>query len=188
MSFLRTLQARGLISESALPRLERFVDLILEWNERINLTGLRNRSEIEEILVGDAVLSLRFIPVSSRDVLDFGSGAGIPGLVWTLCDPSAKVTSVESRQKKVAFQKEVLRTIGAKADIVCGRFPEVVEGRRYDIVVSRAIRFSPALWESARGFLRVGGILVRFSKLASSEEGWEAHPLSGRSKLLVSRS
>ncbi len=188
MSFLRTLLERGLINESSIPKLERFVDLILEWNERINLTGLRNRLEIEEILVGDAVLSLQFVPVSSREILDFGSGAGIPGLVWALCNPLAKVTSVESRQKKAAFQKEVLREVGAEAEILLGRFPEAVFGRRYDIVVSRAIRFSPALWERARGLLRPGGSLVRFSTPSFPAEGWSEHSLSGRSKLLVSRS
>jgi 16S rRNA (guanine527-N7)-methyltransferase len=185
MSFLKTLLAQGLINEGALQRLGRFVDLILEWNGKINLTGLRNRAEIEEILIGEAVLALQFIPISSREILDFGSGAGIPGLVWALCEPDARVTSLDSTQKKVAFQKDVLRETGGRAEILWGRFPKAVGGRHFDIVVSRALRFSPVHWEEAAKLLYSGGHLVRFTTPGPAQKNWTAYTLSERSNLLV---
>src|SRR5262245_31411036 len=162
MNFLKTLQAQGLIDDTAYQNLQVFVSLILEWNSKINLTGFKIREEIEEILIGEAVFALKAVPVAGRSILDFGSGAGIPGLVWTLCNPTSKVTSVESRQKKVAFQKEVLRETQRVAEVIWGRFPEAVGGRHFDVVVTRAIRFSPALWLDAQKLLNPGGIMVRF--------------------------
>jgi 16S rRNA (guanine527-N7)-methyltransferase len=186
MGFLKTLQAQGRISESALRNLESFASLILEWNQRINLTGFKERAQVEEFLIGDSLLALQFLPVSSREILDFGSGAGIPGLVWAMCDPTAKVTSLESRQKKVAFQKEVLRELRLEAEVLWGRFPETVVSRHFDLVVSRAIRFSPDLWANAEKLLNPRGSLVRFSKPGQSLEGWKTYQLSSESTLLVS--
>ena len=116
LSFLKTLQAQGLIDEESRQKLSSFTDLLLEWNQRINLTGFRSRHEIEEILIGESILaSYAFLEISGKTILDFGSGAGIPGLVWALSDPTVLLTSVESTQKKVAFQKEVLRQTGIRS-------------------------------------------------------------------------
>src|SRR5437660_8094155 len=84
-------------------KLDRFVDLLLEWNARINLTGFKTRQEIEDRLLEDTVGALNVLDLAGKSVLDFGSGAGIPGLVWAICNPSIRITSVEIRQKKVAF-------------------------------------------------------------------------------------
>lgn len=186
MSFLITLQAQGLIDEKSRQKLNAFADLILEWNQRINLTGFQNRLEIEETLIGEAVLALRFFQVSGKSVLDFGSGAGIPGLVWALSDPTVFLTSVESTQKKVAFQKEVLRQTRTEAEILWGRFPDAVALRSFNIITSRAIRFSADLWDRARCLLSPGGRMVRFAARGVKQQGWERHSLSDRSDLLVS--
>lgn len=173
------------ISDEALAKLSLFVDLILEWNARINLTGFRTRTEIEEKLIGESMATLRVVPISGKSILDFGSGAGIPGLVWAACDGTARVTSLEIRQKKVAFQKEALRTTGINAEIVLGRFPEAVTDRRFDVIVTRAIRFSPSLWTAAETLLAPGGCFVRFAIPGSSEEGWTAFPVSAGTTLLI---
>jgi 16S rRNA (guanine527-N7)-methyltransferase len=186
MNYLETLSAEGLIDKAALRKLSLFVDLILQWNDRINLTGFKTRPQIEEILVGEAVLALSHLSLADKDVLDFGSGAGIPALVWSICEGAAKITSLESRQKKVAFQKEVAREIGLNVQIVSGRFPESVQGRSYDVIATRAVRFSPDLWNEGKKLLRSAGRLIRFSSSnAASEEGWSNIRLSDRAQLLV---
>ncbi len=83
MNYLKTLQAQGLISDIALQKLERFSGQILEWNQRVNLTGFRSREEIEQNLLGESVLALRYIEVSSRDVLDIGSISNAAGEKYT---------------------------------------------------------------------------------------------------------
>src|SRR5687768_12888200 len=109
MALLKQWKSEGLLTQISYEKLTLFLDLLEEWNPKINLTGLRSRAEIEEILIGESILASRACPLTGRRVLDVGSGAGIPGIVWKLYDPSIDLTSVESRAKKIGFQKEVLR-------------------------------------------------------------------------------
>jgi len=173
-----------LITDDSNRNLCLFRDLILEWNSRINLTAFRTPEEIDEILIGESVRAVAAISISGKSVLDFGSGAGIPGLVWAICDPTAIVTSVEVRQKKIAFQKEVLRSTGAMAEVLQGRFPEAVSGRKFDLIVSRGIRFIPRLFQQAVEHLDVGGMLVRFASPGTMEERWTSINISARTTLL----
>jgi len=173
-----------LIAEEAILRLTLFRDLILEWNSRINLTGFRSPAEIDEILIGESVRALSAISISGKRVLDFGSGAGIPGLVWGLCVPSARITSLEVRYKKIAFQKEVVRSTGVQAEVVRGHFPEAVLGRKFDVVVSRGIRFTPTIFREAVQLLDTGGMIVRFASPGTVEEGWTTTSISPLTTLM----
>jgi 16S rRNA (guanine527-N7)-methyltransferase len=185
MTFLLQWSRQGLISAEAAEKLSAFVDLILEWNPRINLTGFKTRERIEEFLIGEGVQALPHLGLSGLQVLDFGSGAGVPGLVWSMCIPDVSVTSVEIRQKKAAFQKEVVRTLRLNAEVIAGRFPEAVSGRLFDVIVTRAIRFSASLWNDAEALLLPGGKFVRFVAHGLQESGWTQIPISGRSALLI---
>src|SRR5262249_37074412 len=120
-----------------------------------------------------------------KSVLDFGSGAGIPGLVWAICVPSARVTSLEIRQKKVAFQKEAARTLGIQAEVIAGHFPEAVAGRKFDVIVTRAIRFSQGLWEEAEKLVSGKGILIRFGRPDDRIPGWESREICPGSAVLL---
>jgi 16S rRNA (guanine527-N7)-methyltransferase len=172
MSFLAKWRDEGVLSSPVFEKLSAFTDLILRWNSQINLTGLRTREEVEEILIGESIL-------------DFGSGAGIPGLVWLIYDPTVQLTSLEVRTKKVAFQKEVVRLLPLRAEIVCGHFPEAVSGERFDIIATRAIRFDPKLWDQAAGLLAQGGRFLRFGTTGPPDTGWQSIPISERSVLWI---
>ena len=185
MSFLKHCKEQGLIDLTAFDKLSLFADLILQWNPRINLTGFKTREPLEEVLLGEAILALPHLGLTGEQILDFGSGAGIPGLVWAICRPAIALTSLESRHKKVAFQKEAARVLSLQAEILAGRFPEQVAMRQFDVIVSRAIRFSPSLWNEAEMLLRAGGRLVRFMKAQEPPPGWATFSLSSRAALAV---
>ena len=185
MAPLKQWSSDGLLTPRSVDQLNFFLDLLLEWNQRINLTGLRSREEMEEILIGESILALRVFPLSHRKVLDVGSGAGIPGLVWLIADPSIHLTSLEIRAKKVAFQKEALRQLGLQAEIVLGHFPEAVAGRVFDVIATRAVCGDDLL--PSEQLLAEHGSLLRFAPAGASEEGWKSHPVSPRSSLLVRR-
>jgi 16S rRNA (guanine527-N7)-methyltransferase len=185
MALLKQWSSEGLLSPAAFENLTRFVDLLAEWNQRINLTGLGSREEMESLLIGESILAARAFPMSGKRVLDFGSGAGIPGLVWAIYDPSIELTSVEIREKKVAFQKEVIRTIGLDAEVMKGIFPQVVKGRQFDVIATRAIRFSSKLWAQAVPLVALGGSFIHFANSNSVIEGWRTIPISDRSALLL---
>lgn len=185
MNSLQQWKDKGLLSDSAIDRLLVFADLIFQWNPKVNLTGYKKKEEIENLLLGESLAALPVLSLGSKDVLDFGSGAGVPGLVWAIAEPSARITSLEVRQKKVAFQKEATRSLGIDAEILLGRFPETVRERKFDVIVSRAIRFSPHLWKEGERLLKPDGLFVRFAARNQKEPEWRTIPISERSSLLI---
>jgi 16S rRNA (guanine527-N7)-methyltransferase len=185
------MQWKDNLSPSSLEKLSAFTDLIVRWNSRINLTGYRTRQEVDKLLIGEsvlAVLELQKVGIvkAGITILDFGSGAGIPGLVWAMLELPIEITSLEIRQKKIAFQKEVVRELGLQARIILGKYPEAVAGERFDLIVSRAIRFDPKIWEKGRALLNPGGHFVRFAAPNLRETGWESHPVSEKTSLQIS--
>lgn len=180
------------LSPASLRKLSAFTDLILQWNSKINLTGYRTREEIDNLLIGESVLAMLTlreagIVKTGTTVLDFGSGAGIPGMVWAMMELSIQITSLEIRQKKVAFQKEVVRELTLKARILLGKFPEAINGERFDLIVSRAIRFDPKVWDKGKPALNMDGMFVRFAPSNTKELGWQSLPVSDKTTLLVQR-
>ena len=99
-----------LLSKNSLDKLYKFAKLILQWNAKINLTGFRDPKEIEDLLIGESVLAaeslqnLGFIRPGIR-VLDFGSGAGIPGIVWAALELPIQVTSLRNSAEKDCVPK-----------------------------------------------------------------------------------
>ena len=185
MSLLSKWKDEGILSSEAYDTLQKFIDLLVQWNSRINLTGLGSREEIEEVLVGESVFAGSAFPLSRKRVLDFGSGAGIPGLIWAILDPSIKLTSVEIRAKKISFQKEIVRRLGLSAEVIQGKFPEVVRDRKFDVIATRAVRFDEKLLEKSALLLEPGGSLLRFSSSWSDAGIWKSIPLSEKSALFV---
>jgi 16S rRNA (guanine527-N7)-methyltransferase len=185
------MQWKANLSSASLAKLSAFTDLILRWNSRINLTGYQNREQIDELLIGESVLAMfglqnaRYVKPGTM-ILDFGSGAGIPGLVWAIMDLPVEITSLEIRQKKIAFQKEVVRDLGLKARVLVGKFPEAVSDERFDLIVSRAIRYDPKIWDQGRPLLKGGGHFVRFATANVIETGSETIAVSDKTSLQIS--
>lgn len=186
MNRLQSWVDQGVISAVAAEKLGKFAALIHAWNPKINLTGFKSLEEIEEVLIGECVAAFSRIGRAAGSVVDFGSGAGIPGLVWLICDPLIRLTSVEVRQKKIAFQKAVRRELCLEAEILSGHFPEVVYGRSFDVITSRATRLEDRVWKEAGGMLNAGGRLVRFGRPgAAVPTGWRGVVVSSRTELLI---
>lgn len=135
-----------------LERLGRLLDLVVVWNDRIDLTGARDRAELVDLFLADAfVLAAGHgaLPESASWV-DVGSGAGAPGLVLQLLRPELALTLVEPRAKRIAFLRTVIGTLGLPSQLVAARSDTLPAGTA-DVAVSRAT-FAPELWlpEGAR--------------------------------------
>ena len=95
--------------------LSSYLDLLLKWNARINLTAVRAPEEIVARHFGESLFAARLLfPHSAtvQSVLDIGSGAGFPGLLLKIWAPALDVTLVESNQRKAVFLREVVRAFG----------------------------------------------------------------------------
>jgi 16S rRNA (guanine527-N7)-methyltransferase len=182
---LKQWTSEGLLPPNTTGKLSRFLDLLTQWNARTNLTGLRSRPEMEEILIGESLFAAKALSLAGKSVLDVGSGAGIPGIVWAIFDPTIRLTSLEARDKKVAFQKEVQRDLSLSVEILKGLFPDAVSGRQFDILVTRAVRYTTAFEKQAISSLLPGGSVVRFVAANATEEGWESRAVSPRAAILI---
>src|SRR6202021_2800782 len=103
-----------------IPQLSLSPDLLLKWNSRTNLTAIRDPEEIVRRHFGESLFTGTQLPEATT-LLDFGSGAGFPGLPIQLLLPNLQVTLAESQNKKATFLREVIRTLGLRTEVWAAR-------------------------------------------------------------------
>jgi len=172
------------LSAKLAAQLQTYLDLLLRWNARTNLTSIRNPEQIVTRHFGESLFAARLlqehgafassasVPVTLADV---GSGAGFPGIPIKLLVPELHLTLIESQNKKATFLREVLRALDIQnAEVYCGR----AEDRKQSaaIVTMRAVeKFSSAL-PVAVALVAPGGmlcLLVGASQVGSTRQTLE---------------
>lgn len=135
------------IPDDGRPAVQTWLDLLREWNARMDLTAARGEDELLDIMLADAALLAKHVPERAR-VVDVGCGAGAPGLALALVRPDLAVTLVEPLAKRVSFLRTVLGTLG-RTDIVLVREKGEATAARsagaWDVAVSRAT-LPPVAW------------------------------------------
>jgi 16S rRNA (guanine527-N7)-methyltransferase len=133
------LQEAGLepIDEAAGARFERFYSLIIRWNVRLNLTAIRDEEGIISRHFIESIILARSLPTGITTLLDFGSGAGLPGVPIAVCRPDIALTLAESQGKKAAFLHEAVRALELSVAVHAGRAERLIE--RFDCVTMRAV-------------------------------------------------
>jgi 16S rRNA (guanine527-N7)-methyltransferase len=131
--------AVGGLPPGASDRLLTYLELLLRWNARFNLTAVRSPDGIIRRHFVESVFAAGRLPKGISALLDFGSGAGFPGIPITLCRPEIQVTLSESQSKKAAFLQEAVRVLGLGAEVYAGRVENLPPGRVFDAVTMRAV-------------------------------------------------
>jgi len=142
------------------PQISTYLDLLLKRNARTNLTAIRDPQEIVRRHFGESLFAARHIPPDTRTLLDFGSGAGFPGLPIQLLRPEIPVTLAESQNKKATFLREVVRTLGLKTEVWAARVEDMPLERRFEVVAMRAVDNMDAALAAAKARITPGGQLV----------------------------
>lgn len=126
------------LSESQIDQLYRHYELLLRWNQRMNLTTIKAGSEAVIRHYCESLFFTVHLPATSDSVriLDLGSGAGFPGIPMAVLKPAWHVILVESHKRKSVFLRESARAL-ANVSVICERFEDVSE--RADWVVARAV-------------------------------------------------
>jgi 16S rRNA (guanine527-N7)-methyltransferase len=154
--------------KNLMPRLSTYLDLLLKWNARTNLTAIRDPEEIVRRHFGESLFAARHIPPEARNLLDFGSGAGFPGLPIQLLRPELTVTLAESQNKKATFLREVVRTLGLKTEIWAARVEDMPPLRSFDVVAMRAVDDMATAISAARSRIAPGGQLLLLTTSAQA--------------------
>ena len=134
-----------------------YLDLLMKWNARTNLTAIREPAEIVRRHFGESLFAARHLPLCST-LLDLGSGAGFPGLPLQLLRPEIAVTLAESQGKKASFLREAVRVLGLKCEVWAGRVETIPADRRFGVVALRAVDRMPDALALAR--VRSSGYVV----------------------------
>jgi 16S rRNA (guanine527-N7)-methyltransferase len=154
------LVAMGLrpISPEAVARFDAYLALILRWNTRTNLTAVRDANGIISRHFVESIACAQLLPNGIASLLDFGSGAGFPGIPIAIFRPEIRVTLAESQNKKAAFLQEAARTLNLDICVFAGRAETMNE--EFDCVVMRAVDRMEAAVAAAVGLVGPDGWLA----------------------------
>jgi len=139
-------------------RFEDYLSLLLRWNARMNLTAVRDEDSILSRHFVESIACARALPAGIASLLDFGSGAGFPGIPIALCRPEVAVTLAESQGKKAAFLREADRTLKLSCKIHSGRAESLTA--RFDCVTLRAVDRMPQAVQAAASLVSSYGWLA----------------------------
>jgi 16S rRNA (guanine527-N7)-methyltransferase len=151
--------------------LEAYFRLLTQWNAKINLTALPLDVPTDETfdrLLVEPLCASKHIPTHTSSVwFDLGSGGGSPAIPLKIARPALRLTMIESKERKSAFLREAIRTLGlADAFVANERFEDAACKPEHmgtgDIVTVRAVKADPALMEVAGRLLRHKGRLMLF--------------------------
>ena len=150
------------LSDAEIDRFDLFTAELLRWNAKLNLTSLRELTDVIPKHLVDSLSISGLLPVGAR-LLDIGSGGGFPCIPLKIARPDLDLVSVDSVQKKINFQRHVARLLGLeKFRAVHARVEELIGelGGSFDFVVARALADIAVLARMAMPFLADGGKLI----------------------------
>jgi 16S rRNA (guanine527-N7)-methyltransferase len=149
------------IDDNSVNQLGSYLDLLIKWNAKTNLTAIREPEEIVQQHFGESLFAGQHLHLSpSASLLDFGSGAGFPGLPIHILFPALQVTLAESQSKKASFLREAVRTLDLPTVVYAGRVEDMQEGQYFDVVALRAVDNMQAALAGAVPRLKPSGTLA----------------------------
>ena len=141
-----------------------YLSELKKWNQKINLTAIRDDGDIVIKHFLDSFSFIKgFALVEGLKLLDMGSGAGFPALPLKIAFPGISVTMVESVKKKAAFLRHIIRTLRLTGAEVSDKRTEALPGSlhsSFDVVTARAFADMETALEAGKPFLKNGGIMV----------------------------
>ena len=147
----------GPLADAQIDQISIYIDLLLRWNSRINLTAIRDPEQIVTRHFGESLFAARHLlpatspasssePAAASPIVDLGSGAGFPGLPIKIWSPNSPVTLIESNRKKVAFLREVIRALTLTSiDVFSGRAEDYPAASAALVILRAVERFGSVL-------------------------------------------
>lgn len=199
--------ARGLgleLGPQQVARFQRYYELLVDWNRRLNLTTIVDYNEVQTKHFLDSLTVVLALDEAQRSsvaagrttlsMVDVGAGAGLPGVPLAIAFPYCPVVLIESVGKKAVFLKHVIAELELeRVQVVAARAEEVGHDPRYrerfNLALSRAVGSLPTLVELSLPLCRIGGIFVAYKKGNIENEVAQARPatdvLGGKLRRLV---
>ncbi len=152
------------IPSTVAERFDVYARLLVEWNEKMNLTAITDPTGVVVKHFVDSLLAAPLLPTDAFSLIDVGTGAGFPGVPLALLREDCTLTLLDSLNKRLVFLDAVCRELGLHATLIHaraeegGRRPELRE--QYDVATARAVAALPTLCEYCLPFVKVGGRFI----------------------------
>lgn len=163
------------LDEKALERFEIYAKLLVEWNEKINLTAITDPEGIvmKHFVDSLSVFSAVEIPEGAKSI-DVGTGAGFPGVPMLIARPDLKITLLDSTNKKLNVIRDILEKIGLDCEVLHMRAEEAGQNKqyreKYDFATARAVSNLRELIEYCLPFVKKGGTFISMKSAKADEE------------------
>ncbi|MDR3214865.1 MAG: 16S rRNA (guanine(527)-N(7))-methyltransferase RsmG [Bacilli bacterium] len=184
-TFEKELSKIGIILNSyQLEQFEKYYHLLVEWNQKMNLTALTKKEDVYEKHFYDSILAAMSMDFHDQNICDIGAGAGFPSIPLKIVFPELKITIVDSLKKRIIFLDELIKTLELKNVKAIGMRAEewVLDHREYyDVVMARAVARLNILNELCVPLLKINGVLIVLKGRNALEEIKEA--TSGNNEL-----
>ena len=173
------------LTETLLESLAVYLEVLLRWNARTNLTAIRSPEEVVRRHFGESLFVAQHLP-ACETLLDFGSGAGFPGVPIQLARPGLAVTLAEAQNKKASFLRELVRCLALRTEVWGGRVETMPQERVFDVVAMRAVDDPETALLVARRRVRPGGVLALLTTdPVPSVAGAETYPLPNSERMVL---
>ena len=153
-----------ILNQEQLDKLDKFYNLLINWNEKINLTTITNKEDVYLKHFYDSLTLVNVIDLTKDlKVLDVGTGAGFPGIVLKIVFPNLRITLLDSLNKRINYLNEIIKELELdNIETICSRSEEYTKIHReeYDLVVSRAVANLKILSEITFSSVKVNGCLI----------------------------
>ncbi len=174
-ALLRCGEAHGVaVSAELADKLEIYAGLLVEWNEKMNLTAITDPTGIAVKHFADSLLAAPLLPEGAFRLIDVGTGAGFPGVPLALLRPDCRLTLLDSLNKRLIFLETLCKELALPAELIHARAEE--GGKRpalreqFDVATARAVAALPVLCEYCLPFVKVGGRFIALKGPDSERE------------------
>jgi 16S rRNA (guanine(527)-N(7))-methyltransferase RsmG len=162
-------------TQPMLDQLETYARLLVEWNQKMNLTAITSPEGIAVLHFADSLTLLSSMPLTGKEsMLDIGTGAGFPALPVKIFCPDLQLSLMDSLNKRLTFLREVLDTLALSATIYHSRAEESAQKpqlrEQFDVVTARAVASLQVLAEYCLPYVKVGGHFVAMKGPSCPEE------------------
>ena len=157
---------------------EKYFDLLIDWNQRMNLTTITEKNEVIQKHFIDSVLLLTkydSVKLENKNIIDVGTGAGFPGIPLAIMLPKTNFVLIDSLDKRITFLKTVLEELQlSNVTLYHGRAEDYGKDisfrEQFDYCVSRAVAPLPILLEYCSPFVKVDGTLLLYKSKKADQE------------------
>lgn len=163
------------LTENQYEQFQKYFELLVEWNEKMNLTAITDESGVALKHFADSLSLLNFVDIPQNSTLaDVGTGAGFPGVVLKIARPDIKLTLIDSLNKRLVFLGEVCAQLGIEAKLIHSRAEDGARDEKlresFDFAVSRAVARMNVLSEYCLPYVKVGGAFCAMKGAQANEE------------------